>query len=178
MLGLEKIKLYSITTKFILWFLFIALLPLVISTYISYNSSRKAIREEVSRSLLAIADNKINQIEAYLNAKNDAVSGLSHGPDIADILKKFIAAYNNSGIESEEYNTVLAEYKPFLLYTQRSLGYNDLMLVSADGQIVFSVNKIERRSLYEIALHDKGSRFARAFIMAMSALVIAPIRHW
>ncbi|MEI6631277.1 MAG: ATP-binding protein [bacterium] len=163
---LEKIKHLPITTKLVLSFLFIALLPLIISTYISYNSSREALREAVSRSLLAIADNKINQIEAYLNAKRDAVEGLSYDSDIIDILKKFTAAYNNGGIESEEYNKVMAEYKPFLSYTQRSLGYTDLMLVSADGNIVFSINKTELRSLYEIALYDKSSKLAQAFIMA------------
>jgi len=164
--ALGKIKLVSITNKFILGFLFIALLPLAISTYISYNSSRDALREEVTRSLLAIADSKINQIEAYLNAKRDAVEELSHESDIADILKNLTAAYNNAGIESEEYNRVMAEYKPFLLYTQRSLGYTDLMLVSADGHLVFSASKTEPRSLYEIALYDKNSKLARAFITA------------
>ncbi|MBM3255070.1 MAG: HAMP domain-containing protein [Candidatus Omnitrophica bacterium] len=163
---LEKTNRIPITTKFILSFLFIAILPLIISTYISYKSSREALRKEVSRSLLAIADNKINQIEAYLNAKRDAVEGLSYDADIIDILKKFTVAYNNGGIESEEYNKVMAEYKAFLSYTQRSLGHTDLMLVSTDGNIVFSANKTELRSLYEIALYDKNSKFAQAFIMA------------
>jgi signal transduction histidine kinase len=162
----EKIKLISITNKFILGFLFISLLPLAIFTYISYNSSRETLREEVTKSLLVIADNKINQIEAYLNAKRDAIEELSYESDIIDILKKFTVAYNNGGIESEEYGNVMAEYSPFLLYTQRSLGYTDLMLVSADGHIVFSAIKMEPRSLYEIALYDKSSKFAMTFIMA------------
>lgn len=55
-----------ITIKFIIWFLLISLIPLTISIYVSYNNSRKVLVEEVKRSLLAVADNKTNQIESYL----------------------------------------------------------------------------------------------------------------
>lgn len=166
MQGLKDLKLNSITTKFILWFLFIAILPLAVSTYISYTSSRNALRKEVSRSLLSIADNKINQIEAYLNDKRDAVSALSNGWDIPEIMQKFTAAYDNISSEPENYNAVLTEYKPFLLYTQRSLGYKDLMLVSVDGQIIFPAQKMEQKSIYEIAMQEKDSKLANAFITA------------
>ena len=59
-------KNLRITVKFIVWFLLISLVPLAISIYVSYNNSRKVLVEEVEKSLLAVADNKTNQIESYL----------------------------------------------------------------------------------------------------------------
>jgi len=48
-------KKFSITTKFVLSFLFVALVPLAIATRISYDSSRNTLVEEITNGLLAVA---------------------------------------------------------------------------------------------------------------------------
>lgn len=145
----------SISTKFILWFLFVALVPLAIATHISYNSSRKVLEQEVSNSLLAIANNKANQIETYLGDIEEHITRLSYTSEITDIIEHFNGIFNTVGIDSPEYGRAAKEFRPFLRYQQEAFGYEDLFLVRPDGNVLFSVKKLEgRRSLYERALYD------------------------
>jgi signal transduction histidine kinase len=169
MANLQFLKNLHITTKFILWFLFISLLPLTIAIYVSYNSSQKALEEEVANSLRALADNKAYQIEVYLREKEKNVTTLSHMSDIIEAMEKFKQAFKGNS-DSETYATVEQEYRPFLSYYQRSFGYDDLFLIQPNGEIIFSVS--ERKgpsSLYEIALY-KDSELAQAFINAKKSL--------
>ena len=79
-------------------------------TYFSYNS-QKALREEVEKSLIAIADYKSNQIETFLNEKQKNVDFLSHTSDIIEVIDKFNKALVNFGMDSREYNAIDEEYR-------------------------------------------------------------------
>lgn len=162
MFGLQYFKNLGITSKFILWFLIIALVPLAIATYVSYNSSRRVLEEEVANSLLAIADNKVNQIEAYFREKEKNVTMLSYMSDIIDAIERFAQACEKSGIDSPEYRAVDQELRPFLTYYQKLFGYDNLLLICPKGEIVFSV---EGNSLPEIARYkdSRGSELAKVF---------------
>ncbi len=163
MIKIENFRNLPITTKFILWFLFVAMVPLIVATSISYNSSREVLKDEIANSLLAVADNKANQIEAYLREKEENVTALSRMPDVVEAIEKFRAVLNK-GIDSAEYSVVDKEYRPLLSYHQKLFGYDDLFLISPDGDIIFSVKEKEGlRSLYEIALY-KDSEPAKLFI--------------
>lgn len=167
---IDKLKNLRITTKFILWFLFIALVPLAIATYISYDSSRNVLEEEVANSLLAVADNKANQVETYLREKKRSVTTLSHMSDIIIAVERFKEASDKSGVDSPEYMAVDEEFRAFLRYYQKSFGYDDLFLIHPGGDIMFSVKEMrDCRSLYEIALY-KDSQLASAFIEAKESL--------
>lgn len=163
-------KNLRITTKFILWFLFIALIPLGIATFISYSSSRRVLEQEVAKRLFAVADNKANQIEAYLREKERNVTELSFTSDVYTALEKFNEAFKKGGIGSAEYAAVYQEYSAFLDYYQKSFGYDDLILVSSEGEIIFSAtNKEDSKSLYEIALRG-GSELASVFVRTVKSL--------
>ncbi|MFC1631508.1 ATP-binding protein [Candidatus Omnitrophota bacterium] len=160
---------FSITTKFILWFLFVALVPLVIATYISYDRSREILEEEVAKSLFAVADNETHQIEVYLRDKERAVTNLSHMSELVEAVERF-AAVAELGRESPEYLQVDQELRPFLSYYKDSTGYDDLFLIDAQGLILFSVEeKVNLQSVYEIALY-KDSELARALIEVKESL--------
>ncbi|MEE8359483.1 MAG: ATP-binding protein [Candidatus Omnitrophota bacterium] len=165
-----KIK---ITAKFIISFLVVALIPLAIATYISYNSSRKALQEEVSNSLLAVADNKANQLETYLNEQEKNASTLAHMSDTLSAIERYNEAfYSSEGMDGAEYEEVDSEFRSFFSYYQKSSGYDDLYLVSPKGNILFSVKKREDlRSLYEVALYE-ASGLADVFIKSKESLRI------
>jgi signal transduction histidine kinase len=163
---------FRITSKFVLWFLFVALVPLVIATYISYDRSRKALEEEVAKSLLAVADNKANQIEVYLKDKEKNVSALAHMSETVTAIEGYIeASLNPDGRFSEAYRSIDDEYGPFLTYYQNTFGYENLFFINPNGQIVFSIKpKKDMRSLYEIALYE-NSGLAKVFIRAKDSLM-------
>ena len=162
-------KNLSITNKFIVSFLFIAIVPLAIATKISYDSSRNALVDEITNSLLAVADNKANQIAAYLYEKERNATTLSHMSDVIDAVERFNNAMAGSGAYSPEYIEVDQEYRSFFAYYQKSFDYNNLYLVNSDGDVIFSV-KGRRKiiSLYEKAIYQK-SQMADVFVRAVKS---------
>ena len=163
---MPTLKNLKITSKLIIWFLFISLIPLSIAIYVSYDNSQKLLKEEIRHSLLAVADNKANQIETFLyRIKKDAVT-LSSAEEIVEATEKFTEAFENYGIGSPQYDNIDNEFRPMLTYYQRSFGYDDIMLVSLDGDVLFSAKEVkEPVSLYEIALRTE-SELADVFIKA------------
>ncbi|MDP8258909.1 MAG: ATP-binding protein [Candidatus Aadella gelida] len=162
-------KQHSITIKFMLWFLFIALVPLTIATYISYDSSRKVLEEEVTNSLKAIANNKANLIEAFLSGKEENVARLSYMSDLVSAVDEMTAALKG-GSGSETYLTAEQKYRPFLAYYQRAYKYDDIVLVSSQGEVIFSLEEWPgTRSLYEVVLYD-DSQLAEVFIKVQESM--------
>src|SRR3989338_4360984 len=150
-------KNLSISTKFIFWFLFVALLPLAIAVHVTYGRSRQALEKEVATSLIAQADNKSNQIEYYLREKEKIATNLSHTSDILEAMEAYSGAFDNGGKDQEGYKTVDNEYRPYLTYYQNSSEFNDLYLIKPHGEIVFSVEEISIQSIYEIALYEDSA---------------------
>ncbi|MFH1867414.1 MAG: ATP-binding protein [Candidatus Omnitrophota bacterium] len=160
---------FSITTKFVICFLSIALIPLILATYISYHSSRKVLRQEVANSLIAVADNKALEVETYLREKLEKVTTLSHASDIIYAVEKFNEAHSKGGRKSEAYAEVSAEYGPFLTYYQKSAGYDELFLINPMGDIIFSTKEDAPGSAYSQGTRN-NSQMVRVFIAASTSL--------
>ncbi|MCK5450394.1 MAG: HAMP domain-containing protein [Candidatus Omnitrophica bacterium] len=151
-----KEKRSSIMIKFVFWFLTIALLPMAISAYVSYDSSHRALKEEVTNSLIAIANNKANQIENCLQNKKAEVEQLAQMPDLFMAMEKYDEAFYSYGPYTHEYVEVDREYRPFLTYYQKLFGYDNVFFVSDNGDLIFStIKKDLGRSLYALALEGE-----------------------
>ncbi|MBN3041259.1 MAG: HAMP domain-containing protein [Candidatus Omnitrophica bacterium] len=151
-----KIK---ITTKLIFWFLLIALLPMTAAIYVSYNSSRRVLKEEINKNLLTMTDNKAFQIEVFLSEKKKNLINLSRTSDIIYAIEK----YQSAG--SDGYDFVDNEFRPFLIYHQKVNNYTNLFLVNPDGDILFSAGENgDFDSLYKLAMRNKFSQLADVFI--------------
>ncbi len=166
---MRNLKNLKITAKFILWFLFISLLPLAVAIYISYSTSLKILKQEVTKSLIAVADNKANQIEAYLQRKYKDASTLAFISGVVDATEKLSSALSNFGMNSEEYRAIEQELMPMLAYYQKSFGYEDIFLINLDGDMLFpSQGSHGAKSLYEITMQAK-SELAGVFIRSKAS---------
>jgi len=164
MKGFQFFRNLSVATKFILWFLLVALVPLIVATYISYDRSEKALGKEVENSLMAVADDKANTIENYLIDKKKSLATLSHMSEVIEVAEKLCGASPAAG-------TVAEEFRPFLKYYQESSGYADIFIVGPEGNVVFSVfGKKGVESLYETALTTGKSPFVKVFSDAKASL--------
>lgn len=155
---MQLLNKLRITTKFIVWFLLISLLPLTLSIYVSYNRSREVLKEEVTKSLAAVADNKANQIEAFLiNQEKNAVT-LSYKSEVISAFEKLDSVLRQSQIDSAGYKSTEREFKPMLGYYQKLFGYDDIFFVNAEGNLIFSTEGIrDINSLYGLASYtDSG----------------------
>lgn len=169
MIRLQNFKNLNITTKFVQLFLLIALIPLAIAIEISYSYFRTVLEQEITRSLAAVGENKTNKIESFLEEKVNATADLANMPVILDAMQRFEEAYNKDWAKSPMYLAVVQEFTPLMKYHQKSSGFDDLVLVNMNGDILFSIkDKKYEKSLYEIALHEE-SMLAKLFTKAMKS---------
>jgi len=162
MFGINFLKNLGITTKFVLWFLFVALVPLTIATHISYNSSRNVLKQEVADSLMAVADNKAHQIEVFLNDKIKNANTLSHSSDILEAIDRYGKAFDQ-GANSPEYIETDNALRPYLTYYQSAFGFDGLFLIRPDANIVFSGTKKMGESMYDMELYQESDT-AQVFV--------------
>lgn len=112
----------------------IALLPLIMLTYLSYSNSKELIEKNTLKSLEAIAKEKAFKIQSYAkNIKRD-IKGLAKSIELFAL--------------SKEMNTLkcknLNQLKELDEYFKRYLNeakYYDLFLIDIDGDILYSVTK-------------------------------------
>ncbi len=159
-------KKLSIGDKLVLSFLAISLIPFSIAIYISYATSRKVLEEEVANSLSAVADNKNNQIKNYLDEKKMNVTRLSLMPELTDALEQFNSAFAKGGMDSPDYLITDKKYSPFLTYYQRLFGYEDLFLISSQGDILFSVKMETDFNSVSKIVNRNDSELAKVFLSA------------
>lgn len=170
MIGVQFFKNLSVAAKFVMWFLLIALVPLIIATYVSYESSEGALWKEAEKSLLAIADSKANKIENYLIDKKRALTTLSHVSEVIEATGRLYEAFSAGASGSADYRNVEEELRPFLSYYQKAEGYDDILIIGPSGDVIFSViGKKEGESLYESALKDNKSELVNVFLAARSS---------
>jgi Bacteriophytochrome (light-regulated signal transduction histidine kinase) len=131
--GFQFFRNLSVAKKFILWFLLVALVPLIIATYISYENSSKALSKEVENSLMVVADNRANKVESYLVDKKKSLATLSHMSEVIEAAQKLCETSADGWTATEEFH-------PLLRYFQESSGYTDIFIVGPKGNTVFSVS--------------------------------------
>ena len=159
----------SLTTKFVILFLTIALVPLIIAVYISYDSSQKVLQEESAYHLYGISDNKVYQVETYFLAQKKDATSLTQMPSIIKAMGDFEQAFQ-SGVESSEYLTLDQELKPLLVYFQESSNYDDIFFISPKGDVVFSIRKKQDLGINCLTEKYKDSEFAKVFKKAGNLL--------
>jgi signal transduction histidine kinase len=170
MVNIKYFKNLGITTKFILWFLFISILPLAIAINISYSNYQKVLIDQEKKNLFAVADNKVNQVKVYLNDREKNATSLSNMSDIVDMIVKYNEAFANGGRQGPDYAAADQEFRPFLSYHKKIFGYDNLFLVGSGGELLFSA-EIQTRvvsSLYKAAL-DGNSELANTFVRAVKS---------
>lgn len=167
---MKNFRNLRIATKFIIWFLCISLVPLATAIYVSYKSSRTVLEEGVKNSLLAVADNKTNQVEAFSQKMKNDVINLSLESEVIDAMGKLTNTFKSQGRGSAEYATLAQVIMPMLSYYQKLSGYNDIVFISSNGDIMFSVmNANEIESVYEAVLNNRKSELSEAFIKAKAS---------
>jgi len=70
-----------LSVQLIAWFLVIALVPLAIVTVSTYLAAERALRDQVTTSLYAIARRQVAQIATYVREREQNVAALSRRPD-------------------------------------------------------------------------------------------------
>ena len=127
-----------LSVQLIAWFLAIALVPLAIVTVSTYLAAERALRDQVTTSLYAIARRQVAQIATYVREREQNVATLSRMPETIAALVDLGRAPVSAAAPRREFDSIDQRYRPFLAYYQEAFGYDDLLLVVPDGRVVFS----------------------------------------
>ncbi len=141
MLSFSIFKNFGIITQLIIWFLIIALVPLLIVAYLGNNSSQKLLHEETAKYLSAVANKKGDKIESYLTEIERDIASLSRDRFFVEALIKLDTIVKEEGFDSLEYANLDREIRVVLSQYQQHYEYYDTFFISTDGDVLFTLKK-------------------------------------
>ncbi len=174
----------GIGAKLVVWFLVVALMPLVIAGSLAIRNATNTIRDEVTANLSTVADAKTKQIDDYFTEARHRLHTMARNPSIIDALNRFGQAYNEYGVDSPEYSAVDTELGPFLTdfqeYYEEQARFYDLFLITSDGEIVYTVAREDDFATNLITGAYSDTELARAFQTAAATHVadISDFRYY
>ena len=136
-------RLKSISVRLVLAILLLSLSPLAIVSWLAYTNAEQHIRAQVTEALVGTAEVKAQQIESYLGERLRDATTLAASPDAARAMEALQSAFLQGGLDSDAYRAADAEFRPFLTRFRDTAGYGDVVLLSTDGDAVFTVARGE-----------------------------------
>lgn len=123
--------LRSIKTKFILLLLAVSILPLIAVGWFTYAVSERILQTQVTNHLVSVRNLKAEQIETFFLQTADDIRLAAKLPTTAQ------AAHDLSQQPSSTIRNRTDGYDSYFEEIVRFKGYDDIFLISADGEIVF-----------------------------------------
>jgi PAS domain S-box-containing protein len=165
-------KSKKIVNKLLLWFLFIALVPLTSVTAITYFIANASQTKEVKNNLVSIAESKAKQLENYLQERQNNAKAIAQIPTIIDAIEKYETAFETYGINSPEYQNLDKKYRQFLNGYLEIFGYSNIYLISQSGDAIFSVKKGKELGANYYGANYKNSEIAKVFDRAKTLMQV------
>lgn len=131
----------KISTKMLVTFLLISLVPLVIVSMLSLNRASDSLETAAKNQLLSMMNMKKENIEQYFRERQADINILSQLTEVRQGILDFSEVVQENGYDSQAYQQVEAEYhRLFQDYIER-YQYYDLFFIDMDGEIVYTVEK-------------------------------------
>lgn len=135
-----KISIPSLTHRFAVWFTLVALLPIALVGYGLLHYSEKAIQQSTVLKISAIADKKVEQIDAYLQGRILDATIIQSSETTHEAIVRLGEIFRQEGVDSENYRKMDKRYRNHFARFLENAGYYDLFLISLDGWLVFTVS--------------------------------------
>lgn len=145
--------------SFIWWLLLASFIPLLVALTLVDTISEKALAEEITDKLSAMADQKISAIESRLRESEKIAVLVSESPVIKKILMRRSKIKKTSGAEKEKLENDQAEdLKALTRFSKTTLdlyGYTDIFVFTKTDEPIFSLNFQQLVTRYQGKLVDK-----------------------
>ncbi|HBU28643.1 MAG TPA: sensor domain-containing diguanylate cyclase, partial [Thiobacillus sp.] len=128
-----------ISTRLLLSYLLVAVLPLGGLAWVYLASFETSLRETLLANMAAIADKKAGQIGGYMAERMDDVQHLSRRAAIRDGLAEVTQAFRAGGLDAAAYREAANRLHRTLEESNAAKGFYDLLLIDAAGNVVFSL---------------------------------------
>lgn len=170
MFTLKNLRAASISVRLLIAFLMIALIPVAIVTVVSYTSFEQSLQQAGFERLTTLADGKARQIETYAFERQSDVAGLARSPEIVKAVEQLNTAFQQGGIASPEYIAANQELRPFLTQLTEQSGFEDLYLISPEGDALFSADHEDGFVTNYLTGPDSSTELAEVFDLARTLL--------
>jgi class 3 adenylate cyclase len=116
------------------WLLLIALIPLFIATIFTYQVAKKTVLSQAQERLSHIAQDKVYQVENYIEERKADITELALRPEIIELINKYKMSSDPQALQ------LLAKHQLGYYLNISFEGYTDAFLVSPQGKIWYSTN--------------------------------------
>ena len=168
----SRYRQLSFSSQLILWFLLLGLLPVTAVALLSYRVAVRTVRQEVTSGLNAIAQRQSQAMEELFRRVERDVTTLARTPAVQGALAGRPAKPRG------ETPTLSPDVARFLRSYLESMGYPDVFLVMANGNVLFTANHPQ---LLGTVLHRKetpDSELAKTFDLTITLLSTETSDFW
>ncbi len=128
-----------IRTKLLIAFLAVGVIPFAIIAITSLNRSSAVISKQVFDQLKTVQEIKKAQVEELFKRCRSDMMVLSKNPALPEAIPWLLMSFNEDrSMKKEAYEFTVAKYGAFLGQFISEYGYYDLLLITKDGDIVYS----------------------------------------
>jgi PAS domain S-box-containing protein len=128
-----------ILPRLLLAFLLLSPLPLAGLAWFYSRVFQQTLADAAQRNLVAIADKKYDQINAYFDERLSNGLWLARSSKIQRLLPQFSRLTAQGGVQSAPFRALLHREGKYYRTAYESMGYYDLLLIDAAGNVVFSI---------------------------------------
>jgi PAS domain S-box-containing protein len=132
--------LTSLTQRFAIWFVLVALLPIALVGYGLLHIFAGEVSKLAIQQVSSIADKKVEQIDSYLRERILDANLIQTSDATRQAINEFSQTFGQYGADSVHYHSLDARYRAHYERYLEGTGYYDLLLISSDGWVVFSIS--------------------------------------
>ena len=157
-------------TQFLFWFLIVGTIPLFVGSWLLLRSGETYLKQQATQTLLTARDAKANSLNSFLGERMRDIQALSQMPLLVNAVEELRVALTKNTSTSRTYQEREKRHRDFLQNYQELEGYQDLMLISPDGRIVFSSSQRELVNTNIQMLQEHLIQLRKVFIRATTLL--------
>jgi diguanylate cyclase (GGDEF)-like protein/PAS domain S-box-containing protein len=129
----------KISTRLLLLFLVVAVLPLALFSYFDLQQNEATLREAALDMMSGLADKKVIQVESYLTERVRDVHSLAGGESAQQGMPALSRAYAEHHPDSAEYRRVARQFdQDFAGLIEEGSLFHDVFLITPQGEIVYT----------------------------------------
>jgi diguanylate cyclase (GGDEF)-like protein/PAS domain S-box-containing protein len=129
----------SLTHHLALWFIVVALLPLLLFGYLSLRQNEAALRIEMQARMSRLADKKAMEIKVYLAERAQDAQMLARGLLAEQAMDALSRAYLQHRPGSAGYQRADRQFRShFSAYIDESALFYDVFLITPQGEIIYT----------------------------------------
>ncbi|MBU1395391.1 MAG: sensor domain-containing diguanylate cyclase, partial [Gammaproteobacteria bacterium] len=159
-----------ISTRLLLSYLLVAVLPLAGLAAFFLASFETSLRETVLANMATIADKKAEQIDSHMAERLADVRHLSRRDLIRNGVATLSGAFQLNGLDAPAYQAAARPLRDVLMASNATDGFHDLLLMDTVGNVVFSLR--QEPDLGTNLKHSpyRDTQLAKGFELSMQTL--------